>query len=81
MCGECFLLFPSTEDFSAHQCQVVTEVDKVENGSTVVAEVNQPTTSNLDVPQSTECVHIGKVRELLSFSPKLVCYALLIRIR
>lgn len=67
MCGECFLLFPTTEDFNAHQCQV-TEVDKVENVTTGDAEVHQPTTSNLDVPQSTECVHIGKVNGLLSLS-------------
>lgn len=57
MCGECFLLFPTTEDFSAHHCQVA-EVVKVEDGSTQEVEVNQPTTSTLDVPQSTE-IHIA----------------------
>ncbi|XP_045130992.1 uncharacterized protein LOC123516046 [Portunus trituberculatus] len=57
MCGECFLLFPTTEDFNAHHCQVA-EVVKVEDGSTQHVEVNQPTTSTLDVPQSTE-IHIA----------------------
>ncbi|XP_063859876.1 uncharacterized protein LOC135100671 isoform X1 [Scylla paramamosain] len=57
MCGECFLLFPTTEDFNAHHCQVA-EVVKVEDNSTEDVDVNQPTTSTLDEPQSTE-IHIA----------------------
>ena len=62
MCGECFLLFPTTEDFNAHHCQVA-EVVKVEDGTTQHVEVNQPTTSTLNVPQSTE-IHIGDISYL-----------------
>lgn len=58
MCGECFLLFPTTEDFNAHHCQVA-EVDKVEDVATEAVGDSEPSTSVLDVPQSTECVHIG----------------------
>lgn len=60
MCGECFLLFPTTEDFNAHECQVAV-VDRVDNVPAEAVEDNKASTSALDVPQSTECVHIGAV--------------------
>lgn len=75
MCGECFLLFPTTEDFNAHHCQVA-EVDKVDDVATEAAGGSQPSTSVLDVPQSTECVHIGAVFVSSVFSQKITrnCY-------
>ncbi|XP_071529650.1 uncharacterized protein [Panulirus ornatus] len=56
MCGECFLLFPTTEDFSAHQCQI-TEVD-VENVDQD-EEDHDPRTSSLDISQPSTCVRTG----------------------
>lgn len=67
MCGECFLLFPTTEDFNAHQCQG-GDVDKVEDVAAEGVEDHKPSTSGLDVPQSTECVHIGIVYVFLRVS-------------
>lgn len=69
MCGECFLLFPTTEDFDVHHCQVAT-VDKVEEVEDVAAmdvEDHKPSTSAIDLPQATECVHIGEVLVCFSF--------------
>lgn len=59
MCGECFLLFPTTEDFSAHQCQI-TEVDGVENVDQE-EEDHDPHTSSLDISQPSSCVRTGDV--------------------
>ncbi|KAG7160331.1 uncharacterized protein LOC121876175 [Homarus americanus] len=50
MCGACFQLFPTTEDFHAHQCQI-TGVDNVENVVDRDGEEEEPHTSSLDVSQ------------------------------
>lgn len=55
MCGECFLLFPTTEDFNAHECQI-TEVEGVEN---VCHENDGEGAAASDLPQSNSCVDTG----------------------
>nr|XP_053628699.1 uncharacterized protein LOC128686076 [Cherax quadricarinatus] len=52
MCGECFLLFPTTEAFSAHECHVI-EVENTENINKEQEE-EQPHASSLDISQQNE---------------------------
>lgn len=59
MCGECFLLFPTTEDFNAHECQI-TEVEGVEN---VCHENDGEGAATGDLPQPNSCVDTAVVWE------------------
>lgn len=55
MCGECFLLFPTTEEFNAHNCQE-SQVGGVQSIVEQDVSCQEPVTGHLDVPESNPCV-------------------------